>query len=390
MSQMHIVLNGWFWDQPNTGSGQYLRYLLRALRRVAPELQLTLVLPPQQQPAKDVPPTVDVVIAGGSRGNLGKVLFEQRVFPQAAGRVKADLVHVPYWGPPLSSPAPLITSVLDVIPLALPEYSQGFKQHLYTSLVTAAARGSAHVITISNAAKDDIVQHLSIPPEQITTTHLAVDEAYHPRMGAEADAAVREKYHLPERYVLYLGGFDVRKQVNQLLLAYTYVGPSEGENAPLVIAGQEPQWGTPMFPDLRQYAAELQITDYVQWIGRVDEADKPSLYRMADVFVFPSRYEGFGLPVLEAMASGTPVVANKIPVLEEIVGDGAFLVENGSARAMAGAILALLGQGALRETMISRGLAQSTKFSWRKTARETLAVYERVLSLNSQSLKASG
>lgn len=375
---MHVALNGWFWDQPNTGSGQYLRHLLAALRRVAPDLRLTLVLPRQAQAVEGLPPNVEVVQTSAGRGNLGKVMFEQRTFPHVVGRVQADIAHVPYWGPPLSSPARLVTSVLDVIPLALPEYAQGFNQRLYVSLVTAAARGSAHVITISEAAKADISRHMGLPPEMITATPLAADDAYHPRMGAERDAAVREKYHLPERFVLYLGGFDVRKQVNQLLLAYSYVGPAEND-VPLVIAGKEPAWGSLMFPDLRKYADELEISDHVQWIGMVDEADKPSLYRLADVFVFPSRYEGFGLPVLEAMASGTPVVANQIPVIEEVVGDGAYLVENGNARPMAGAILALLGQNTLRETLISRGLAQATKFNWRKTARETLAVYDRVM-----------
>ena len=375
---MHVALNGWFWDQPNTGSGQYLRYLLAALRRTSPELKLTLILPPHLQAVDDAPPNVDIVKTRGGSGNLGKVLFEQRAFPQMVSRVGADIAHVPYWGPPLSSPAPLVTSVLDVIPLALPEYSSGFRQRLYTSLVTAAARGSAHIITISQAAKDDIIRYIGIDADRITVTPLAVNEAYHPRMGAERDAAVREKYNLPDRFVLYIGGFDVRKQVNQLLLAYSYVGPAEGDDLMLVIAGKEPEWGSPVFPDLRKYTAELGINDFVQWIGGVDEEDKPSLYRLADVSVFPSRYEGFGLPVLEAMASGTPVVANQIPVIEEITGDGAFLVENGSARKMAGAILALLGDPSLRESISSRGLAQSTHFSWRKTARQTLAVYEQV------------
>lgn len=375
---MHVAFNGWFWDQPNTGSGQYLRYLLQALRKVAPDLKLSLILPPHLQTA-DAPPNVEIVTTKGSSSDLGKVLFEQRTYPQMVARINADIAHVPYWGSPLTSPARLVTSVLDVIPLAIPEYSRGFKQRLYTSLVAAAARGSSHIITISNAAKDDIVKHMGVSPEMITSTHLAVDEAYHPRMGAERDADVRQKYDLPERFVLYMGGFDVRKQVDQLLLAYTYVGPAEGDDVPLVIAGKEPAWGTPMFPDMHQYAAELQVSQYIRWIGYVDEADKPSLYRLADVFVFPSRYEGFGLPVLEAMASGTPVVANQIPVMEEIVGDGAYLVENGNARAMGGAILALLGQNPLRETMITRGLAQATKFSWRKTARETLTVYEKVM-----------
>ncbi|MFN8451463.1 MAG: glycosyltransferase family 1 protein [Anaerolineae bacterium] len=374
---MHIIYNGWFWDQPNTGTGQYLRHLLAALRRAAPDVQLTLVLPPDVSEVDALPDMVNVVPTSGSRSNLGKVWFEQRTFPQIAGKVGADIAHVPYWGSPLTSPIPLVTSVLDVIPLALPEYSPGARGRLYTSLVSASARGSTHVITISDAAKADIVQYLGIPAAQITTTHLAADDAYHPRMGSERDAAVREKYHLPDNFVLYLGGFDARKQVNDALLAYTYCGPAHGEEYPLVIGGREPAWGTPMFPNLREYADQLAVTDYVRWIGYVDEADKPSLYRLADVFVYPSAYEGFGLPVLEAMASGTPVVARDIPVMQEITGDAAYLVSD--ARTMAGAIIALILQAPLRESQIARGLARATQFRWLKTARETVEVYEKVM-----------
>ncbi len=376
---MHIVYNGWFWDQPNTGSGQYLRRLLPALHKIAPDLQMTLVLPPGLTSADALPPNVSIITTSGSRSNLGKVWFEQRTFPAAVARVRGDIAHVPYWGPPLSSPARLVTSVLDVIALAIPDYAEGFAARLYTSLVSAAARGSAHVITISEHAKSEIVRYLGIPAESITTTYLASDDAYHPRMGAERDAAVKAKYNLPDDFVLYLGGFDLRKRVNQLLLAYTYVGPSQGDEHPLVIAGKEPPWGTPMFPDLRKYADELKISEWVRWIGLVDEADKPSLYRLAPAFVYPSMYEGFGLPVLDALQSGTPTVASEIPVMEEVAGDAAYLVKPGDARAMGGAILALLLQNPLRETQIQRGLAQATRFSWRKTARETLAVYERVM-----------
>jgi len=375
---MHVVYNGWFWNQPNTGSGQYLRHLLTHLRRISPDLQMSLVLPSGVSP-DDLPANINVISTNGSRSNLGKVWFEQRTFPKIAGQVGADIAHVPYWGSPLSSPIRMVTSVLDVIPLALPEYSAGFFPRLYTSLVSASARGSSQVITISDAAKADIVQYLGLPEASITTTHLAADESYHPRIGAERDAAVREKYHLPDRFVLYIGGFDPRKRVNDVLLAYTYVAQSHGDEIPLVIGGREPQWGTPMFPNLREYANELKLSeDVVRWIGYVDEIDKPSLYRLADVFVFPSVYEGFGLPIVEAMASGVPVVARNIPLNEEIGGDGVYLVKD--AREMAGAIIALLIQDPLRQTQISRGLAQATKFSWRKTARETLAVYEKVLS----------
>lgn len=377
---MHIAFNGWFWDQPNTGSGQYLRRLVGALHRMEPSIRLTVILPPGA-PADDVPPGVEVALTRGSRSNLGKVWFEQRTFPAAAARAGAELAHVPYWGAPLQSPLPLIVSILDVIPLAIPDYAEGLAARLYTSLQTAAARDTAGVITISEWSKTEIVKYLHLPAESITVTPLAADEAYHPRIGAERDAEVRAKYDLPHDYVLYWGGFDVRKQVSQLMLAYSYVGPSEGESYPLVVAGREPAYDDRLFPNVRAYADRLGITPYLHWIGYVDEVDKPAIMRMARLFVWPSVYEGFGLPVLEAMASGVPVVANDIPVNAEVGGEAAFLTKPGEARPMAGAMLALLMQEPLREEQIQRGLGQATRSNWRKTARLTLDVYERALQI---------
>ncbi|MYD10906.1 MAG: glycosyltransferase family 4 protein [Chloroflexi bacterium] len=381
---MHIALNGWFYDQVSTGSGQYLRQLLANLPKVAPELELTLILPPHISAPSD--PSINVVSAsnfrlpsnalGRPRG-VAKVLFEQRTFPRLANAIDADIAHVPYWGTPLSCPIRLVTTVLDVIPLLYPVYSQGALTSLYTSLVSAAARGSNHIITISETAKVDIEDQLKIPEQQITVTYLAPDERFHPRIGAERDAEVREKYDLPDQFTLYLGGFDWRKQVNTLLLAYTYVGEADGDAFPLVIAGREPRYDDRLFPDLRKYSRQLNIEDYLRWIGFVDEADKPALFRLADVFVFPSLYEGFGLMALEAMASGTPVVASNAIVFEEVLEDAAYIVNN--AREMAGAIIALLIQQPLREAMINQGLALASNFSWRKTAQETVSVYETVM-----------
>ncbi|HRF99210.1 MAG TPA: glycosyltransferase family 1 protein, partial [Aggregatilineales bacterium] len=228
-----------------------------------------------------------------------------------------------------------------------------------------------------DSAKADIIEYLNIPAEKITTTYLGVDEVFHPKLGAENDHLVRKKYNLPMSFVLYLGGFDYRKQVNELLYAYSYVAQAEGDNYPLVMAGKEPDWSKPVFPDMRKYADQLEISEYIEWIGYVDEADKPALYRLADVFVYPSMYEGFGLPPLEAMASGVPVVANALDIFKETLGDGAYLVEN--ARSMGGAMIALLIQKPLRDTMINQGLAQATRYTWRKTAQATLKVYESLL-----------
>lgn len=378
---MHVALNGWFWDQPYTGSGQYLRGLMGALRRARPDLNLSLVTP-GDRPA-DLPDGVNAISTRANRSNLGKVMFEQRAFPNAAARAGADLAHVPYWGPPLTSPIPLVTTILDVIPLVLPEYAAGFLPRLYTSLVSASARGAGEIVTISEAAKADIVAQLNIPAERITVTHLAVDERYHPRMGAENDPAIRAKYDLPPDYVLYLGGFDRRKNVQLVLKGFSYLDQAEGGAYPLVIAGREPVYAEPLFPNVRALADSLGVSESVHWIGAVDEADKPGLLRMARAFVFPSVYEGFGLPVLEAMAAGTPVIAADIPVMREIVGDAAYLVGENEDRAMGGAMLALVGQEPLRQQMINRALGRATAFNWRKTALETIAVYERVLSSSS-------
>lgn len=376
---VHIALNGWFYDQESTGSGQYLRNLLANLPKVAPDLELSLILPPHLPAPPDLPEGIRAVESGrrNRSGKLGKVFFEQRAFPQLARAINADIAHVPYWGAPLSCPIKLVTTVLDVIPLLYPVYSQGFFTNLYTSLVSAAARGSNHIITISETAKVDIEDQLSIPERQITVTYLAPDDRFHPRVGAERDQEVRQKYDLPEQFTLYLGGFDWRKQVNTLMLAYTYVGEADGDAFPLVIAGREPRYDDQLFPDLRKYSRQLNIQDYLRWIGFVDEADKPALYRLADVFVFPSLYEGFGLMALEAMASGTPVVTSNAIVFEEVLEDAAYIVNN--AREMAGAIIALLIQQPLREAMINQGLALASNYSWRKTAQETAAVYEAVM-----------
>ncbi len=374
---MHIAFNGWFWNKPYVGSGQYVRQLLHTLKRVAPDLNMSLILPPDCPNPDQVPDGVNIVPTSGSANKLGKVWFEQRTFPKLAGQVNADIAHVPYWATPLTSPVRLVTSILDVAPLIYPEYANNLGGKLYNALVRATSGGNAHIITLSDASKADIINYLDVPADSITATHLGIDARFHPMLNAENDRAIRQKYNLPDEFVLYMGGYDIRKNVKFLLDAYTFVAKTE-DAIPLVLAGREPEWGKSVFPDMRHYAEQLELTDHVIWLGQVDEDDKPALYRLASVFVSPSAYEGFGLPVLEAMASGTPVVASDIPVYQETLGGAAFLAET-PAR-MAGSIIALLLQDPLRATMINQGLAQATQYQWRKTAQATLNVYQQVMA----------
>lgn len=379
---MHVALNGWFWNQPDTGSGLYLRELLKALVKLDESVQYTLIVPTQWE-LDHLPSRVNIHRVNGKHDSAwGKVWFEQVAFPRALHQLQADLAHIPYWAPPLSAPVPFITSVLDVIPLLISDYSNTLASRLYTSLVSATVHGSAKILTLSESSKTDVVERLKLPPESVLAIPLAPREVYHPKMGQEQDEAVRQKYGLPDKgFVMYVGGFDVRKRVRQLLMAYTFVARAHGDETPLVLVGKEPAWREPLFPNLRQAAQELDLpSENLHWVGYVDEADLPSIYRLAEVFVSPTAYEGFGLPVLEAMASGTPVVANDIPVFNELVGDGAFLVPNGNATRMGGAIIALLEQENIYNSVRNNGLAQASNYTWRKTARATLSAYQDVFA----------
>jgi glycosyltransferase involved in cell wall biosynthesis len=191
---------------------------------------------------------------------------------------------------------------------------------------------------------------------------------------------IRARYGLPERYALYLGGFDVRKNVATALLTYRWAGPTIGETCPLVIAGRLPERDSPFAPHPRRLIREQGIDErHVHFIGFVAEADKPALYRGAVVFIFPSRYEGFGLPPLEALACGTPVVGSNASSIPEVVGSAGVLLPPDDAEGMAGALIQLAIDEDFRTEMSHRALAQAVQFSWERTARETLAAYREVL-----------
>ena len=375
---MHVAINAAFWNQPNTGSGQYTRQLVYHLNRMVSDLTITLVYPQvagQPEP-EAVPPSVKVKLVPVRPGNLGKVWFEQRLFPRACQEVGATVAHVPYWGGPLQSPVPLVVTVHDLTTMLVPEYRRPFRTRFYNALVSASARGATRIITDSEASKQDIIAHLHIPADKIERIYLAAGSEFSPQDSGLLEMAILRKYDLPDFYVLYLGGYELHKNVTTLLLAWTYVGQALGEDYPLILAGKKPTQSNEIYPDYDSYIQQLGIGDYVRWIGYVDEEDKPVLYRNAETFVFPSRREGFGLGVLEALASGTPVVTTTASSLPEVLGDAGFAVEPDDARGLAGAIISTVIQDNLRAELKQKAAQQAAVFSWEKTAAETLLVYD--------------
>lgn len=312
---MRIALNGWFWGQTSTGSGQVLHGLVRWLPRVAADDSRWLILPGHVPAVADAPgwqvarlPTpLDRLYA-----DLAKVWFEQITFPLACRRLGVDVAHVPYWGSPWWRPCRIVVTVHDLIPLLQPEYRGGPLQRLYTALVAHTARRAHLILADSEASRQDIIRHLRVPPGRVRTVYLAVDERYARPLTAEDLQRVRERYALPERFILYLAGFDVRKNVRRVLEAYArLVRQDRHHGVSLVIAGRLPTQDTQFTPDPRRIARELGIEAWVHYPGWIAEEDKPALYALAEVFVFVPTYEGFGLPALEAMTTNLtqPTVA---------------------------------------------------------------------------------
>ncbi len=379
---MRVAVNGWFWDLPETGSGQYVQRLVGALAQSYPTLHLDVLVPSSASgntASSEGPANVRIISHAVPRTNLRKVWWEQVQVPRLALNREADLLHIPYWAPPAHSPLPVVVTIHDIIPLVLPAYRGDARVRLYTALVRAATSAATLVLTDSRASEDDVTRHLGLPHERVRAVPLAVGPEYTPDATA-TDRAIRAELGLPETYVLYLGGFDVRKNLRTVMAAFAIVHRA-CPGARLAIGGRLPIHDTSFTPDPRRLAREAGLFEgSVHFLGFVAEDSKPALYRGARALIFPSTYEGFGYPPLEAISCGTPVVGGDVSSLPEVVGDAGVLLPPEDAEGMAGVLIQLLCDPAFYEEMRAHAIDQSHSFSWVRTADETLAAFRAVLS----------
>lgn len=236
-SPLHVLINGWFFGSDISGSGQYLHHMIMHLPTAAPHVRFTLLLPADRRYEDSyvmlsgmLPPNLAVQVVPSNAAMTGidrripqsvmKLWWEQVRVPQAARAYDADVIWVPYWAAPYWQPRPTVVTVHDLIPLLLPEYRGGLLNRIYTRLVSATALRSAAVLTVSHASARDIVDHLGVAGDRVYAVHHGPNQMAESQKEAAYLAEVRQKFGLPERFFLYLGGFDVRKNVRTTLAAY--------------------------------------------------------------------------------------------------------------------------------------------------------------------------
>lgn len=373
---IQVAISAHFWGQESTGSGQYLHRLVAMLGERHPDIQMTLLFPSDAMQRGTLPSDIPYYVLPTPFDNrnrqLAKLWFEQVSVPRAAHAIGAELLHVPYFAPPLRSRVPVVATVHDLIPMVLPAYRGSTLVRGYTALVAQAAGNARMILADSDASRQDILRLLKVPAERVKTVYLATDAKYRPQAAPEIER-IRQKYELPEQFVLYLGGFDVRKNVPLLIQATA----QSQQTWKVVIAGKLPATDSDFFPHPQRIVQALNLQERIQFTGWIDEGDKPALLAAASLFCFPSAYEGFGLPILEAMACGTTTVTTHSSSLPELAGDGAALVPPNDVSALQETIDALMANAPSRVKLAERGLQQAARFSWERCADETVQAYQQ-------------
>ena len=373
---MHIALDGRTIQDHFPGIGRYTFNLARGLAETGPADDILLL---HNQGDPNTRFDLDVLRAWPNLSILESSspcfsLVEQWRIPRRLRSHQSALYHSPYYLMPYRAPCPAVVTVHDLIPLLYPHYFTPVQRLVFNVAVRLATRAARIVVADSEATAADLRRLLHLDSRKVRVVLAAAD----PTLIRPDDAAIanaRSRYGLPKSYVLYVGSNKPHKNLTRLVEAWPLVR-RRGQTQ-LVIAGSwDPAYNAPKIA-----AARLGLETDIRWLGPIPQSDLAALYSGSALFVFPSEYEGFGLPVLEAMACGVPVIWSNRSSLPEVAGDAAILVDPHESEPWAETIEKLLEDDALRAAYGRRGLLQAQQFTWGETARQMRALYGHALEL---------
>lgn len=353
------------------GPRTYVLGLLDALFRIDHENEYTVFY---NDPAHlgRFPQAREVVLTG--RNPLARLWREHVLLPLACWRGKVDILHCPKSAIPYFSLCPVVVTLHDLIPIKHPETEKFAAQMYWRLQIPIAATRSDFVITDSDYARQEIITDFKVHPERIVSIPLGFNPSMNlPRDHAYGDA-LRKRYGLPDSYILYVGTIQPRKNIDSLIEAYAKLRKEGGQQPGLVIVGRKGWLYDNLFARIKELALEKEII----FTGFVPDEDLPYIYDGARVFSYLSFFEGFGLPPLEAMACGVPVIVSNTTSLPEVVGDAGISVNPTDVDAIAAGLRSVLNNHDIAQTMIRKGLERAGTFSWDMCARRTLEIYKAV------------
>jgi glycosyltransferase involved in cell wall biosynthesis len=357
------------------GAGYYILNLVHALSKLETGFKFKIIIKDDDYSLFDLTGRDDFTFVKVGRMPAGRrLLWEQVGLPGLVNRESIDLLHSLHYTRPWRLPARSVVTFHDMSFFLLPHLHTRSKRFFFPQAIRASGKRADALLAVSDSTRRDAIKILSIPPDKIITTPLGVEESFQPIQDKTALDFVRTRYGLPEKFILYVGLIEPRKNLPLLLRAYKRMLDS-GVAHHLVVVGRR-GW---MYDQVFELLSTLKIKESVHFTGYVERSELPGVYSSASVFVYPTLYEGFGLPVLEAMACGTPVVTSKVSSLPEIIDGGGILVPPQDEEALCAAVLKLLQDEGLRTSLSRAGRERAALFSWEKTAQVTHSVYCRVL-----------
>jgi glycosyltransferase involved in cell wall biosynthesis len=354
------------------GIGTYIRNLLRHLARIDRETEYVLLChEPDMGVAEALGENFRAVLEPAANYSI----TEQIHVPWILMREKPDVFHAPHYVLPVAVRCRSVVTIHDCIHLMFPQYLPNRAAYAYArGAMWSAARRSDRILTVSEASKRDILHFFNVPPDKISVVYNAIDERFGIEPAAEEIARVRERFQLDQRFVLYAGTIKPHKNLVRLIEAFAQLRTGEFEELKLLIIGDE----ISRLPALRRAVHSHKLHKHVRFLGFLPDETLAALYRLAALFVFPSLYEGFGLPPLEAMASGTPVVTSNVSSLPEVAGDAAVLVDPYDVESIVHGMRRVLSDPALADEMRKKGLVRARDFSWERSVARTHDIYRLV------------
>lgn len=356
-----------------TGIGTYTYQLINNLSIVDSSNQYLILLPQNTDLVLKDNFTIECL-----KESSNNHFWDDVKTPNILKNNKMDLYHVPQNGVGLSKNINCLKAITlhDIIPLKLPETVSDRYLKIFNEELPKIIQDCDGIITVSDFSKEDIAKEFNFPKEKIYVTHLAAEEIYRPLSKNSCKKIIKEKYGISDDFILYVGGYSPRKNILGILESYSLLNPTLRKNLKVVITGRK---GI-SYDRYKLRTEELNISSSVIFTDFIPLEDLPIFYNACELLTYPSFYEGFGLPPLEAMACGTPVITSNITSLPELFYNSALLVNPYDVYALSYAMEKVLCDSLLKLTMVQKGLITSSNYTWQKTAKNTISAYEKIIN----------